>query len=90
MFDYVSAFICITALQQSDQIRRQIEKNVAVTSLVKTDDLTLPWRRITALRDLPKNNNMVIPPSDKSVVIVIMDSTYCNNKIMELFNDKNT
>ena len=44
---------------------------------------------IVTLRGLFRNN-IIITPSDKDDSIVIIDSTYYNNKIMELLNEKNT
>ena len=36
------------------------------------------------------NNNVIVTPSDKGGVIVIMDFFYYRNKIMGLLDDKNT
>ena len=40
------------------------------------------------MRSLSKNNDIIITSSDKDEGTVIMDSAECNNKIIELLNDK--
>ena len=46
--------------------------------------LTMPKWRVN------RNFYIISTPSDKSGVVVIMDSTFYNNKIRELLNDQNT
>ena len=50
----------------------------------------LLWRHIAALRDLSRNNNIIIILSDEGDRVVILGFSHYNNKIMNLLNNKNT
>ena len=49
---------------------------LAATANVNIDDHVLPRRHIIALRNLSRNNNVIIKASDKGSGVVIMDSTH--------------
>ena len=63
---------------------------IAASTNCHSDELTLPNRYITALKSLSSNPGIVISPSDKGgCVVVIMDSTVYNKKLMDLLDDNN-
>ena len=62
---------------------------ITATTNINTDNNDLPKRHVAVLRVLSWNNNIIVTP-DKGEGVVFMDSTHCNNKIIELFDDENT
>ena len=65
-----------------------IQGLLAAPTKVNIDDSALPRRHIAVIIDLSWNNIIVIT-FNKSVCVVITDSTHINNKITVLLNDKN-
>ena len=74
----------------SDLNKGFIQRLLAVTTNVNTDDLALLKRHRAALKELSRNNTRIIPLSDKDGGVIIMDSTHYNNKMMELWDEKKT
>ena len=73
----------------SDFHKGFIQGIIATSINYHSDELTLPNRYMIALKSLSSNHNIVISPSDKGRGVV-MDSTICNQKLMDLLGDNNT
>ena len=67
-----------------NKLQRLICHKTQPTTNINSDDLALPRRHIDALRDLSRNNNVIITPSDEGGGgdVDIMDSVHYK-KIME-------
>ena len=65
-------------------------QGIIAAMITQNDEPTIPRRYIIALKNLAKNRDIVISPSDKGSGIVIMDTIQCNDKMLNILKDRNT